>query len=94
MTDPIDTSAAVMNLPRRDARDKVQGRTRFIVDVGGSDVVHAALLRSDVASARILRIDTSAALDMPGVQAIATFDDAPTRHGLGIADHPIFAGSP
>lgn len=93
MTDPIDTSAAVMNLPRRDARDKVQGRTRFTVDVGGSDVVHAALLRSDVASARILRIDTSAALDMPGVQAIATFDDAPTRHGLGIADHPIFAGS-
>ena len=93
MTDPIDTSAAVMNLPRRDARDKVQGRTRFTVDVGGSDVVHAALLRSDLASARILRIDTSAALDMPGVQAIATFDDAPTRHGLGIADHPIFAGS-
>jgi CO/xanthine dehydrogenase Mo-binding subunit len=92
MNNPMDKTAAVMNLPRRDARDKVRGRTKFTVDTGGSDVLHAALLRSDVASARILRVDTTAALEMPGVQAIATFEDAPSMHGLGIADHPIFAG--
>ena len=91
MTDPIDKTTAVMNLPRRDARDKVQGRTRYTVDAGGSDVLQAALLRSDVASARIVRLDVTAALMMPGVQAIATAADAPGLHGLGIADHPIFA---
>ena len=92
MTNPMDKSAAVMNLPRRDARDKVRGRTRYTVDAGGSDVLHAALLRADVASARILSIDITAALAMPGVQAIAMADDAPGLHGMGIADHPIFAG--
>lgn len=56
MTNPMDKSAAVMNLPRRDARDKVRGRTRYTVDAGGSDVLHAALLRADVASARILSL--------------------------------------
>ena len=65
MTDPIDKTTAVMNLPRRDARDKVQGRTRYTVDAGGSDVLQAALLRSDVASARIVRLDVTAALMMP-----------------------------
>lgn len=92
MTNPMDKSAAVMNLPRRDAGDKVRGRTRYTVDAGGSDVLHAALLRADVASARILNIDITAALAMPGVQAIAMADDAPGLHGMGIADHPIFAG--
>ena len=28
---------------------------------------------------------------MPGVRAIAMAEDAPERHGLGIADHPLFA---
>ncbi len=91
MTESMDKTTAVMNLPRRDARDKLQGRTKYTVDAGGSDVLHAALLRSDVASARITRLDTSAALKMPGVQAIATAADAPGLHGLGIADHPVFA---
>ncbi|MDX1784905.1 MAG: xanthine dehydrogenase family protein molybdopterin-binding subunit [Roseovarius sp.] len=82
----------VMNLPRRDARDKLQGRTKYTVDVGGLEMLHAALRRADVASAKIRHIDVSAALAMPGVHAIATAADAPGLHGLGIADHPIFAG--
>ena len=28
----MDASAAVMNYPRRDARDKLAGRTRYTVD--------------------------------------------------------------
>jgi len=87
----LSDSPAVMNLPRRDARDKLQGRTRYTVDAGGADVIHAALLRADVACARIRRLDVTPALTMPGVLAIATAADAPGLHGLGIADHPIFA---
>ncbi len=54
-------------------------------------MLHAALLRAQTPSARILRIDFSEARKMPGVRAIATADDAPGRHGIGIADQPLFA---
>ncbi|WP_324753225.1 xanthine dehydrogenase family protein molybdopterin-binding subunit [Roseovarius sp. Pro17] len=90
MSEPTQ-NPAVMDLPRRDARDKLQGRTKYTVDAGGSDVIHAALLRSDRASARIRNMDVGPALNMPGVLGIATCKDAPGLHGLGIADHPIFA---
>ena len=86
-----DASGAVMNLPRRDARDKLQGRTRYTVDRALPGMLHAVQLRSTVPSARIVRMDTTVARKMPGVRAIATAEDAPHRHGLGIADHPLFA---
>ncbi|HTI01561.1 MAG TPA: xanthine dehydrogenase family protein molybdopterin-binding subunit [Acidisoma sp.] len=88
MTTPSD---AVMNLPRRDARDKLQGRTRYTVDRAVSGMLHAVQLRAAVPSARIVSLDTAAARRMPGVRAIATSEDAPGRHGIGIADHPLFA---
>jgi CO/xanthine dehydrogenase Mo-binding subunit len=84
-------TSATMNFPRRDARDKLQGRTRYTVDQGRPGMLHAVLLRAEVPSARIVDIDLSAARKMPGVRAIATAADAPGRHGIGIADHPIFA---
>ncbi|MDQ0475205.1 xanthine dehydrogenase family protein molybdopterin-binding subunit [Labrys wisconsinensis] len=86
-----DPAAATMDLPRRDARDKLQGRTRYTVDRGGAGTLQAVLLRAEVASARILRLDTAKARSMPGVRAIVTAEDAPGRHGIGIADHPLFA---
>jgi CO/xanthine dehydrogenase Mo-binding subunit len=80
-----------MDLPRRDARDKLTGRTRYTVDRALPGMLHAALLRAEVASARIVRIDTRRAMDMPGVRAIALAADAPGMQGIGIADHPLFA---
>lgn len=86
-----DPSTVTMNLPRRDARDKLLGRTRYTVDRALPRMLHAAILRSEVASARIVRIDTTRARQMPGVRAIATIEDAPGMHGIGIADHPLFS---
>ena len=80
----------VMDLPRRDARDKLLGRTKYTIDAGGSDVLHAVLLRANVPAAEIRNINFDRAKSMPGVKAIATYDDAPGLHGLGIADTPIF----
>jgi CO/xanthine dehydrogenase Mo-binding subunit len=85
-----DTSA-IMNLPRRDARDKLSGRTRYTIDQAGLGTLQAAILRSEVASARILSIDVSTARAMPGVRAVITAGDAPGRHGIGVIDHPLFA---
>ena len=86
-----ESTNATMNFPRRDARDKLRGRTRYTVDRVRPAMLHAALTRAQVPAARILRIDISAARKMPGVRAIVTAADAPVRHGIGIADHPLFA---
>ena len=91
MNRDFDPKDIVMNFPRRDARDKLMGRTKFSIDSYGSDVLHAVLLRSNVPSAEIIGIDIERARNMPGVKGIATFKDAPELHGLGIVDTPIFA---
>ena len=91
MTRHVDPNDAVMNLPRRDARDKLLGRTKYTIDAGGNGDLHAVLLRAETPSAKIKKLDLSVARVMPGVKAIATYDDAPGLHGLGIADTPIFA---
>ncbi len=86
-----DVATIATNFPRRDARDKLCGRTRYTMDRARPGMLHAALARAQIPSARIIRIDTAAARRMPGVRAIVTGADAPFRHGIGIADHPLFA---
>lgn len=80
------------NLPRRDAEDKLRGRTRFTVDIESGAMLHAALRRSDVPAGRITRVDIEPALRLPGVRSITTSKDAPGLYGIMIADHPLFAG--
>jgi len=87
----FDPASAVMNLPRRDALDKLTGRTRYTVDAIGPDMLHAVIVRSTVASGRIVKLDLSKAQALKGVRAIATYSDAPWLHGIGIADQPLFA---
>ena len=82
---------AVSDFPRRDARDKLQGRTRYTADRAQAGMLHAALARAGEPAGRIRGIDTAAARRMPGVRAIVTAMDTPGRHGIGIADHPLFA---
>ncbi|MGM4986511.1 xanthine dehydrogenase family protein molybdopterin-binding subunit [Rhizobium sp. 11_C7_N12_5] len=87
-----EPSNAVVNFARRDARDKLRGRTRFTVDQVGPGTLHGFILRATVPSARIVKLDTSAARKMPGVRAIVTAQDAPGKFGIGIADQSLFAG--
>lgn len=85
------TLDAVMDFRRRDARDKLTGRTRYTIDRGAPGMLHGAVLRADVASGRIRRLDTTKAAALPGVRALATAADAPGRVGIGVADHALFA---
>ncbi|MBT5799647.1 MAG: xanthine dehydrogenase family protein [Alphaproteobacteria bacterium] len=87
----FDPKDIVMNLPRRDSRDKMLGRTKYTVDIGKNGVLHAVLVRAKVPSAEIKNINFEKAMLMPGVKGIASYKDAPGLHGLGIADTPIFA---
>ncbi|TWB98417.1 CO/xanthine dehydrogenase Mo-binding subunit [Bradyrhizobium macuxiense] len=83
--------SATMDLRRRDAADKLRGRTRYTIDRYLPGMLHAAVLRAGVPAGRIMRLDTSRAARMPGVRAIVTAADAPGMIGIGIADHPLFA---
>jgi aerobic carbon-monoxide dehydrogenase large subunit len=60
---------------RNEDRKLLTGQALFIDDVELPNMLHAAFLRSQVAHARIRRIDVSAALKQPGVVAVYTADD-------------------
>ena len=56
---------------------KVTGRARYAEDFRADGMLFCKLLLSPMPHARVRRIDTSAALAMPGVKAILTADDLP-----------------
>jgi CO/xanthine dehydrogenase Mo-binding subunit len=62
---------------RHDGADKVTGKAIYTADVALPGLVHARMVRSPHAHARIKSIDASAALAIPGVFAVATAADFP-----------------
>ena len=64
---------------RHDGVDKVTGHAVFGVDVRVPGMLHAQVLRSPHAHARITRIDTSRAEALTGVLATMTSADLPLR---------------
>ncbi len=79
--------------PRVDAPDKATGRAVFVDDMQMPGMLHAALLQSPVAHARILNIDISKALRVPGVKAVVTAKEAGTvKYGVSPAryDETLF----
>ncbi|MDE2405153.1 MAG: xanthine dehydrogenase family protein [Sphingomonadales bacterium] len=79
--------------PRKENARLLTGRGQFVDDVRVAGALHIAFARSQVARGRIVSIDTSAALDLPGVQAVYTqadFADVPV-HFLNYFFTPILA---
>ena len=64
---------------RTDVRDKVLGKGEYVDDVHMEGMVHASAVRSQYPRARVLDIDASAALALPGVLAVLTADDVPNN---------------
>ncbi len=73
---------------RKEDRRLVAGRGRFIDDIDPPGGLHATVLRSTRAHARLRNIDTDAALDVDGVVAVYTHED------LGPLDQPLPLGIP
>ena len=61
---------------------KVTGRAIYADDITLPRMLHAKLLRSVHAHARIRAVDASAALAMPGVHAVITGQDLPVFYGI------------
>lgn len=68
-------SAIGQSILRKEDVRFVTGRGRYTDDLQLPGQCHAVFVRSPLAHAKILRIDTSAAADMPGVQRILTGAD-------------------
>ncbi len=78
---------------RSDGRAKVTGEFAYSSDLWHSDMCWGVTLRSPHPHARILSIDTTDALSVPGVHAVLTADDVPghNRVGLEHLDQPCLA---
>src|SRR5690348_1370578 len=63
--------------PRVDGREKVSGEARYAADLSPAGVLHARIVPSVYAHARIRRVDSTAARALPGVVAVLTADDMP-----------------
>ena len=93
-----------------DLRAKVTGRSKYAEDFRAEGMLFARLVLSPYSHARIRRIDTSAALAMPGVKAILTADDVPgpkdqvndagqvikanPRSEKALTNEPLYQGEP
>ncbi|MYW00479.1 xanthine dehydrogenase subunit D [Streptomyces sp. SID3343] len=79
--------------PRPDGVLKVKGDFAFASDLWHEDMLWGMALRSPHARARILSVDVSAALALPGVYAVLTHEDIPgvKYYGLEIPDQPVLA---
>ncbi|MFC7844201.1 xanthine dehydrogenase family protein molybdopterin-binding subunit [Streptomyces sp. NPDC057382] len=79
---------------RPDGTLKVTGEFAYSSDMWHEDMLWGQILRSTVAHAEIVSIDTAEALATPGVYAVLTYDDLPTdvrNYGLEIQDTPVLA---
>ena len=64
-------------LPRQDGYAKVTGKATFSHDVSLPGMLYGKVLRSPYPHAKILAIDVSKAAALPGVKAIATWENTP-----------------
>ena len=67
--------------PKIDGRARITGQARFVADMKLPRMVHGKFLRSPHPHARIVSIDLSAALALPGVVGAMTGEDLPKRYG-------------
>ena len=88
------TTYAVVGQPvtREDGPEKVSGKTCYAGDLRLPGMLWGKVLRSPFPHARIVRMDTSGALQLPGVHAVLTGRDLAGRLvGRTLRDVPLLA---
>ena len=77
--DAVAGTAFGRSLPAPAGPEVVRGAARYTFDAVMEGLLHIKLLRSPHPHAKIRSIDKSAALTVPGVHRVLTFEDAPDR---------------
>ncbi|MET3923006.1 molybdopterin cofactor-binding domain-containing protein [Arthrobacter sp. UYEF20] len=84
------------DVPAPAGRAIVTGTARYTLDVPADEfpgLLHLKLLRSPHAHARVVSIDATAALQIPGVEAVFTHEDAPAQL-FSTAQHELYTDDP
>jgi CO/xanthine dehydrogenase Mo-binding subunit len=80
-----------------DVRAKVTGRAKYSEDFRADGMLFCKLLTSPAPHARIVNLDVSAALALPGVAGVLTADEVPTFPAPAetiLTNEPLFVGQP
>ncbi|MEN8242517.1 MAG: xanthine dehydrogenase family protein molybdopterin-binding subunit [Chloroflexota bacterium] len=80
------------SIPKVDALAKVTGKATYISDFSRPGMLVGKILASDRPHARIVSIETSEAVNLPGVEAVITASDGPNHpYGNYLFDRSAFA---
>lgn len=79
------------SVPRKDGWEKITGAAKYVGDIKLAGMLYAKILRSPYPHARIVSIDASEALRLPGVKAVVTGRDYPNYVGLYLVDRNVYA---
>ena len=80
-TTPAEAPVIGRPLPRKEDFRIITGQTRWTGNLVVPGLLHLAVVRSPMAHARITSVDTSAALEMPGVVAVFSGADLAADYG-------------
>ncbi len=92
-TEPSATCRGVgSSVARFRGFEHAMGEKPYVADMSVPDMLYAAVVMSEHARATIMRIDTTAAESMPGVERVFTAPDVPSQRfvGLIVPDWPVF----
>jgi CO/xanthine dehydrogenase Mo-binding subunit len=90
---PIDEGVGG-SVRRVGGRERVTGHQAYVADIHIQDELHVKLVTVDAARARIVAIDATEALQVPGVRLVMTAADLPQpmpRFGPQFRDRPVLA---
>ena len=76
---------------RVDAEEKITGQAVYGYDLVLPNMLYGKTLFSPKAHAKIKRINTDKAKQLPGVVAVVTGEDVPWTHGESVKDKPFLA---
>ena len=81
------------SVPRADAVPKVTGNARYIGDLNFHGMLYAKIVRSVHPRAKVIKLDITQALALPGVECVVTAKDIPSENIVPVVfrDQPALA---
>ncbi len=89
---PVEDGGVGARLKRYQGGELALGSRPFVADIDVAGLLHGAVVLSQHARARVVRIDPARALALPGVAAVATAKDVTGDRWVGLIekDWPVF----